>query len=389
VLYADDAQVTDDGGLYMRGVVLVDIGDAQDRMVMAAERALVRTRAHGDNTYVTLRAWEGGGHIGSPEASREQRITHLGEQQLPPIPGFGEEDVAFYDWFRLLEVYGKPQTHPEIRRKMFAISREIRQSHVLQDIASTLNAGRPYTKLTHRDQPIVLEASAATWGQDGTIVLQGGPADAIRVRVLEEGRTVRTYRATRGSIAADWTPVEDVSFLTIRLSQDVTLRGPGLTTGAVRREGIELGSIPLPGDVVSQTDFTDPDVVAQVLAEPRDYTRDPEVIERLRRLREDRIPRARREIVGEMHGRIAYGVSCFLMVAFGAALGMIFRGGQMISAFALSVIPAATVIIVIIMGQQLLSQKDVPVVVGVGAIWGGIVALTVANVVAYWRLARR
>jgi hypothetical protein len=305
------------------------------------------------------------------------------------MPGFGEEDVAFYDWFRLLEVYRKPHTHPEIRRKMFAISREIRQSHVLQDIASTLNAGLPYTKLTHRGQPIVLEADGAAWGQDGTIVLRGRGAQAIRVRVLEAGRTIQTYRATRGSVAADWTPVEDVSFLTIRLSENVTLRGPGLTTGAVRREGVELGSIPLPADVVSQTDFTDPQVVAKVLSEPRSYTRDPKVIERLKMLRDHRVPRGRREIVGEMHGRIAYGVSCFLMVAFGAALGMIFRGGQMISAFALSVIPAATVIIVIIMGQQLLSQQNIPVFVGVGAIWGGIVALTVANVVAYWRLARR
>lgn len=94
-------------------------------------------------------------------------------------------------------------------------------------------------------------------------------------------------------------------------------------------------------------------------------------------------------LLAEMHIRVAYGTSCFLMVAMGAALGLLFRGGQIISAFALSAIPGFTVLIILLMGKQMIRNADVATYKGVLAIWGGISLLVLANIGLFWRLARR
>ncbi|RPI60395.1 MAG: LptF/LptG family permease [Planctomycetaceae bacterium] len=101
-------------------------------------------------------------------------------------------------------------------------------------------------------------------------------------------------------------------------------------------------------------------------------------------------------IIAEMHSRVAFGVSCFLLVALGSALGLIFRGGQIITAFAIVVAPAMLVFVMILMGKDLVANPDIQrqfdgkgIWLGLAAIWGGIVILAVANVFVYLRLLRR
>ncbi len=99
--------------------------------------------------------------------------------------------------------------------------------------------------------------------------------------------------------------------------------------------------------------------------------------------------RLRAEIVAEMNGRMAYSLSCFLLVAMGAALGVIFRGGQFISAFALSAMPATLMIVMVLMGKEMMTNKDVNPMWGYVSIWGGLVALLVANACLYVHLLRK
>ncbi|GAG53301.1 unnamed protein product, partial [marine sediment metagenome] len=110
---------------------------------------------------------------------------------------------------------------------------------------------------------------------------------------------------------------------------------------------------------------------------------------RVRELKEFNISKLRGKILAEMHGRAAYGASCFLLVAMGAAMGVLFRGGQIISAFALSVIPAGIVVVLLLMGKEMVANPGVAKPLGLAAIWGGIVALVIGNVLLYARLARR
>ena len=85
---------------------------------------------------------------------------------------------------------------------------------------------------------------------------------------------------------------------------------------------------------------------------PAGYTRNKSIHKLVDYVKTVLVPRLTSHVLSELHGRVAYCVSCFLLVAMGAALGIVFRGGQLISAFTLSVIPAAFIIIMIIMGKH-------------------------------------
>ena len=119
------------------------------------------------------------------------------------------------------------------------------------------------------------------------------------------------------------------------------------------------------------------------------FTRSRKILRHVDYLKDKRISNLRSALVAELHARVAYGLSCFLMVAMGAALGVIYRGGQFISAFAISAVPASIIIALILMGKGMVRNPSVRPEYGLACIWGGIAALLVANALLYLRLARK
>ncbi|MBC8373822.1 MAG: hypothetical protein H8E53_09540, partial [Planctomycetes bacterium] len=81
----------------------------------------------------------------------------------------------------------------------------------------------------------------------------------------------------------------------------------------------------------------------------------------------------------------------------GGVLGLIFRGGQFVSALVTAILPAATVIATILMGKNIARNPDVlfdnspdaSIFVGLTIIWGGITILAIVTGLTYWRLSRK
>jgi lipopolysaccharide export LptBFGC system permease protein LptF len=80
----------------------------------------------------------------------------------------------------------------------------------------------------------------------------------------------------------------------------------------------------------------------------------------------------RNGIESEIHSRASFAVSCLILVMVGCALGMMFKTGNYLSAFALSVIPALLTICLMITGQHV-SENSVAnsLSLGLGLIWAG------------------
>ena len=392
LIAADEARVLPDGSLMLDGMVAIDIQKPGLPRMMAANRTRADFRTIDNQTFVQL-TMSDASMLESPHG-RIQQMSQGSDEQVPPLPDLARDSPSVYNWNQLLFVRENPSQHAEIRRELRRFARQIQFARVLDTIREAVKDGQEYrdlqkvevdpdgseTLLTYR-----LSAGNAELGSDGRLLLQSdGQQRRVHLRVVSNQTTLRQYFANEGQIIAEWSPFTNQSRLTIVLRGKVTVRVGGGQFDHVRDEA-RIGSIPLP-----QTDSERVEDLQQILDHPEEFTRDGRILHAVKQLRTTRVPKMKREAEGEIHGRLAYGIACLLMVSFGAALGLIFRGGQIVSAFALSVIPAATVIIVIIMGKQLLSQPPdkVPTVAGVGAIWGGVVALLIANVVVYWRLGR-
>ena len=85
------------------------------------------------------------------------------------------------------------------------------------------------------------------------------------------------------------------------------------------------------------------------------------------------------EITVELHTRLAFGVSCVVLVVFGAALGIILRSGHLLSAFGVSCVPAILCLTTIFTGKHIAEDSSSGMVWGIVFLWSGIVVVTVAD----------
>jgi hypothetical protein len=197
---------------------------------------------------------------------------------------------------------------------------------------------------------------------DGRVQLTGG------VRIEEsDPRSRRTITANRATLLAE--PGRDLSDprVAVEVFENVTLTDPDDPSKSANKTRAKLDAVAL-----------DPEIVARVVAMPEtellsDVEWESAGALALRRKGEaiDSRGKALREIAGVMHSRLAFSVSAFVLVILAAALGIIFRGAQVLTAFGVAFVPAVFVIVTIVAGRQLAENPTTPLL-GLTLLWSGI-----------------
>jgi len=94
------------------------------------------------------------------------------------------------------------------------------------------------------------------------------------------------------------------------------------------------------------------------------------------------------EIKAEIHSRLAFGIGCVPMILIGIGLGVIKKGGHMLSAFAASCVPAAVLIVCIISGKHITENLSSQGISGMLLMWAGLVVLAILVTVMYRKLLK-
>jgi lipopolysaccharide export LptBFGC system permease protein LptF len=94
------------------------------------------------------------------------------------------------------------------------------------------------------------------------------------------------------------------------------------------------------------------------------------------------------QITGLIHSRLAFSASTLVILVLAAALGVIYRGGQLLTAFVISFLPGMVVVVMNITGRQLTENSGTHLV-GLAVIWGAIALLALADVVVLARYLKR
>ncbi|MFW6061960.1 MAG: LptF/LptG family permease [Planctomycetota bacterium] len=381
-----DAVDADHNPPVLYGVVAMDVKDPNDVRLVAASSAFVQFRNRLNETYVSVLLGDAAEfQTGRPGVYQMEEFR----LDTPPLPQIFEDEPMFYQWDELLEMWDKPHKYPEVARGLEHIRRHMGFLQALREIRATIHAGEAYTELARDNEQLTIEGPAA-W-QEGWkrvhIAPRGHRKGRSHVTVRQGGRTVQEARGDRLTVEVVAGELVGQPHLAVRLQGSVMVSHLGQDQPETyRREAWKLGNIPVPASIMEGVEQVQREALFRT---PEAVTDDPIVLDRIEQLKEYRVTRVILDIVAELHGRLAYGVSCFLLVALGAALGILLRGGQMISAFTISMIPAAIVIVMVLMGQQMISNPDVGVRAGVLAMWSGVVLLTVANLGLYGHLMRR
>jgi hypothetical protein len=96
----------------------------------------------------------------------------------------------------------------------------------------------------------------------------------------------------------------------------------------------------------------------------------------------------KQEVIGVLHSRLAFSASALVTLVLASAMGIIFRGGQFLTAFVISFVPGLVVVVLNIMGRHL-SENTGTHLLGIGIMWAGIVALAFIDGVILTRYLKR
>ncbi len=139
----------------------------------------------------------------------------------------------------------------------------------------------------------------------------------------------------------------------------------------------------------------DPRIIAQVRAVPDEQLLspgllglDPEVLADRRARAKEAWDETVRRVLATLNERAAFSISAWVLVILGAALGIVFRGSHVLTAFGVSFVPSMVAIIAIVMGKQMAHNASTPVL-GLLVMWSGIGVVALLDLWMLTRVVRR
>lgn len=395
MLHADAVDTDAD---LLHGVVAVEV-DSDNPAFYTASTAAVKFLQADEQTQVQVLAFH-------PTSGKHQgfMINETSQFSFGPFP-VGEpfeEDEAFYDWSDLRAIKADPRNSRVVARRLQHIQRLLLARKLYEEMADTLRDGRVYelTQVTESGRYRYLFRAADAWiDADHHLVLSGPPdagagARPVSIEVFTpDGDPFRRYRCRLADLqvarpqSGTWSQVPEATgraWISVTLwDLEVELTEFADVEPFGQRE-LSLGQLEMPPDIAARRRVVD---LETLYNHPEAF---PSVQVESNALRWLIRKKLHPRIVAEMHARLAYGVGCLLLVPIGAVLGLIYRGGHLLSAFALSCIPAIVLVVLMVMGKQMIANPNVDsVAAGIGATWSGVALLAALAAYLYGVILRR
>ena len=313
-----------------------------------------------------------------------------------------KEDPKFMTVGRLKWLFEHPEKSRRIGTVVAGFVRRDQQLRYLQGLADELNQGDREVSFTPRETPgsdpandpasdtsttgeaatgdklsvSIADDVAATVNaalkvdQDSELSVTGIRPNAIRLVYQRPNEAPTRQEAKDLRIRARPDSVDGVMNVTIELLN----RTPAGATRPMSGQYSELVNVPMPPELAALEDRTVGHYTNAIDPETRKPPITPGDLAGLNR----EMTILDNGILAESNSRASFAVSCLILVMVGCALGMMFRSGNFLTAFAVSFIPALLCITLIVAGQQTCHSvpfRDVlthnPLKLGLGLIWSG------------------
>jgi lipopolysaccharide export system permease protein len=354
--------------------------------IVTAEYATLSTSKVEGQHAITLTPYEVVGPISDvPSGHAQTESLELEQLRQVPLPGGMKEKPAGYSWTRLLATYDDPTLHPAVSKALENYRWKVRVERFANRSQKAIKAGKPILEL--RDKTIQYEIIAPKCSRKkDSVYFDSIPAKdgiaAKRIKLIWR-ESDREFHYEADQLKVFFRAKDDMGLaagVTLQLSGWVKQTHPAV-------EGV-LSSPTLPAISIPHDKALDDRPAGELLKHPETFTTDATLQEEIDTFRTKGLAKIKRKIVAEMHWRICYGSSCLVMVALGAILGIVNRGGQLLAAFATSVIPLVIVLVLAMMGRNMISNPGNSEISGVILMWCGIVVVAGLDLWFYNRLRK-
>jgi lipopolysaccharide export LptBFGC system permease protein LptF len=342
-----------------------------------------------------LAAQRGGGGSGSGSgsgAARESVQVSIGSTQFGPIalPSPVRENTKFMDVLRLRSLLDFPERSRRVRGTLLEFVTSEQQQEYLNDLRIKLSRGPlSIVEFDAGDEHYELRPGGAepdVRRNRLTLAAPDGAAPVTLVQRDERGQVVLDVEAREVRVRC----FPDTSSGRVEVRVDLIDCVVGSRQGALRT--------PRPGFDRSFSVAMPPELALLEERAPRHYLTSDDVSQGQQQRLWREVLKLNNGVVSELNARASFGVSCFILVMVGCALGMMFRSGNFLSAFAVSVVPALLCIALVVTGQHTCenvpwsvnpAQWNNPLHTGLLIIWSGNVAVAAIAIVLLWRLQRQ
>jgi len=381
VIYADYADPKTDS-LY--GIIVVQSEREGLKRIITCESARVRFDPHDRFNELQLDARKMRLMSGTDEVWVENARSI--RQEFGSLMG---DDIKFKKIEEMKQIRSNLMLFDPIAKAARDARLQLATELLAQDITKTLDAspGSSY-RLDGRPESVRFAAAGCVLQKESEIALQP-PVLAEEY----EGRTDKLLRSLSSRKAVIYIEEGRVD-LTSGPSLEPQVRLDLFNAQVVQTEELvlhhSLRDLALPESihraVASRNilEMASPEGMASVLKGPPS----PRLV-KLQQVLARRIHTALVDIKGEMNSRLVFGIGCIPMILIGIGLGIVKRGGHLLSAFAASCVPAVVLIVAIISGKHVTENVGSQGVSGILVMWAGLAFLILLTAGIYGRLLRR
>lgn len=349
--------------LRLIGVAFTELEDLNYTRFGTADEAIIDFDATNRSPQVTI-LMEG---VRVFDTTRTQSYT-LKSQRIGPmeIPLAMGRKIKFENLTTLKAWLADPSEIPEIKDLTHGLRREM-MVYFLNQVAEE-SIGRDGA-VRFLDRKFTIDLSAKRYSTDrgdGRLRLNGVTA---RVTYADAAKPADVYRADDASIELRSSITTGQQTIGIELVGDVTMTrepaGPGETV--VRKPKETLPRVNFAAQPEMNRRYEDFDF--KTLYEKQAPIPLFEKQERMRKSVVARVQRFLSELRGEIEFRWSYAADAVAIILIGAMLGIIVRGGQVLTAFGISCVPMVVVIVASIVGRNLSDKPDY-MVASIATMWG-------------------
>ncbi len=290
--------------------------------------------------------------------SREQEFgPHVIREQI-------RTKIKWLDLAELIHFRRNPSDWPKVAAAVAGLRSAVTQATLYTRLREEFATDSQITLRDDRSK-VTLQAETLTVSNgDGELLFDG-----VKVVELCDGRA-RRITGDHAELTINREDVGQTHIASLRLEGNVSVTD---SVGSTQRKGTEH---------VAGVAMNDPDDSA--LLDPDNDVALGAIVAKHRAELLHNTSKFVRRVTSELHSRLAFSVSVFVLVILGAALGVVFRGSHVLIAFGISFVPAMFVIVLNIMGRQL-AEKEGTVLLGICTIWGSILVVALLDL---WTLAR-
>lgn len=365
------------GYLWISNPTFLQVGnDGQPRTFIAAEGGLAQFDTRSSDVLATIYVTKARMHqVGRSAAYFE-------EQKIGPavVPRGKPPKPSLVDLATLLRLRERPweseRLTPNIREFLIAL----RHQRFAVELTRRLNARESVELVNESGYRHELSASSARASEGGARLVDA----QVVVHDLRFGRPT-IYRAAETRLEAR-AGVDGVSLIELSLLETdgrpvLTQRPQAANYNKPEESSAErIDGLRIPETILAELQEITPQRVAdRSTTLPIDESLDwGKALAAQRRELADKVAAERRKVISVLHFRMSFAGSALVTVLMGAALGVLFRGGQALAAFGIACIPLGAVTILIMMGRQL-AENAGGETVGALVIWGGLALVALAD----------